>query len=171
MTAEGEGREKKGISLWMRRDARAMFGNMCNAGQRASGPGQRDRDLGRRSVCGGRRARIAHARVSALRRHAARRTLFRLRIPSDLAPPSLSSLLAASAPSAFNQTTMASAYMDANLPRPCFFAILFAQSPSHPRRTETVGDGGDGGCPEGAAIGIGTHPVSLVTAPHKGIAL
>lgn len=57
-------------------------------------------------------------------------------------------------------TTTASAYIATNLPRPSFFAILFAPSlssllPLFPPLPSTNRDGGDGGgCPEGVAISI-----------------
>lgn len=66
----------------------------------------------------------------------------------------------------------------ANLPRPCFLAILFASSLSHPpRRNESAGTavvaetaaaaGVRRVQPSASRLGL----VSLVTAPHKGIAL
>lgn len=71
-------------------------------------------------------------------------------------------------------TTTASAYIAANLPRSSFFAIFFALSLSplsfrSLRRSETVGTmaGVQRVQPSTSEAGL----VSLVTAPHKGIAL
>lgn len=155
---------------------RARCLEICASGQRTQNqptnqPMNQPPNL-RRSVCGGYR-RITLARISTP--FPAWSTphchppplpnLFRLHIPSDLFSRAVSRSLLHLSP-----TTTASACIGTNLPRPRVFHNSFRPESIPPsRRVETVG----------TAVGVqrvqpsvlGLSFVSLVTAPHKGIAL
>lgn len=152
-----------------------MFGNMCIGATHTESTNQstiQPSAVGMRRVLG-RRSRLREfPPLSRHRRFLTAPTLHRSRAslpPSHpfrpLLPRCSRSLLHLS------PTTTASACIGANLPRPRVFRDSFRpESIPPPRRVETVG---------ATAVGIqrvqpsvlGLSLVSLVTAPHKGIAL
>lgn len=147
-----------------------MFGNMCIGATHTEPthqPTNQPANL-QRSVCGGCRLPITLARIS-------------IPFPAPLPPspgplpplhPFRPLLPRCSRPLLhLSPTTTAFACIGANLPRPWVFRDSFhPESIPPPRRVETVGV---------AAAGVqrvqpsvsGLRLVSLVTAPHKGIAL
>lgn len=163
----------KKISPWLRRDARSMFGNMCIGATHTKSTNQ---PTNQPLAVGMRRVQAAddacanfHPFPGIVDPHCSHPSplpdLFRLRIPSDL--------FSRSAPGLFFTFHRRRRRLRVSAPISLdrgFFAILFAPSLSHPETSPDSGGGGEGVQRVQPSV-LGLSLVSLVTAPHKGIAL
>lgn len=164
------------ISPCLRRDARSTFGNICIGATHTESTNQPTNQNLQRSVCGGCRPPTTLARIStpfpasptphrAATLHLSR-TSSRLR--ASLSTSSPARLPVSSSP--FIDDDGVCVYRR-HLPRPRSFRNSFRpESIPPPRRVETVGAPTVGVQRVQPSV-LGLSLVSLVTAPHKGIAL
>lgn len=165
------------ISPWLRRDARSIFGNMCIGATHTESTNQpTNRPTIQPPAVGMRRVQIAdhacanfHPFPGIVNSSPLPLSTF----PGPLPPSHPFPLLPRCSRSLLHlsPTTTASACTGANLPQPRIFRDSFRpESIPLPRQVETVGMATVGVQRVQSSV-LGLSLVSLVTAPHKGIAL